>query len=342
MGAQRNGFVKYINTETFSRELRSRAISSSERKVLIARLNGSDQEKDLTAPVNCRGFGRIRHFRVERHSDWPSNPLPNLPVAKALGCPVAKALKAQVFQNAACNWRCWYCYVDFDRLSANLRVSEYLRADELVDMYLAEDDRPEVIDLSGGQPDLVPEWVFWMMEALQSRGLAGKIFLWSDDNLSNWYFWKYLTPRQRTYVASFPSYSRVACFKGYDETSFAFNTLAAPELFEQQLRIFRRLVDEGLDMYAYVTFTSPPQREMPLLVRRFVDKLQEIHPNLPLRTVPLKIEAFTPTQTRMKSEHREAMQFQHEVVAAWKEELVARFPDAVRSIPICDVSLRGS
>jgi uncharacterized Fe-S cluster-containing radical SAM superfamily protein len=207
-------------------------------------------------------------------------------------------------------------------------------------MYLADNDRPEMIDLSGGQPDLVPEWLLWMMEALHSRGLAGKIFLWSDDNLSNWYFWEYLTPRQREYIVSFPSYSRVACFKGYDEASFAFNTLAAPELFEQQLRIFRRLIDEGVDMYAYVTFTSPPEPEMPRLMRRFVNKLQEIHPNLPLRTVPLKIEAFTPTRARMKSHHREAIRFQYEVAAAWEEELIARFPVAPRSVPMCEVSLK--
>jgi len=50
-----------------------------------------------------------------------------------------------------------------------------------------------MIDLSGGQPDLTPEWIPWMMEELNNRGLTDKVYLWSDDNLSNDYFWKYLS-----------------------------------------------------------------------------------------------------------------------------------------------------
>lgn len=329
-----------INTETFSAHLRERAIIPSEKKILIARLSGSKQERDITSPINCEGYGRIRHFRYYKHEDWSPNPLPIVPAAKALGYTPEKVLRAQVFQNSACNWRCWYCFVDFDRLSADLRVSKYFTAGELIEMYLALENRPEVIDLSGGQPDLVPEWVLWTMEVLKQEGLDGKLFLWSDDNLSNKYFWEYLTPKQRIFMAGFPNYSRVACFKGYDELSFAFNTLAAPELFWQQFDIFRGLLEQGFDMYAYVTFTAIPHKGLYTAMERFTDKLQEIHPNLPLRTVPLKIEAFTPTQKRMKPEHEEAMVFQHEVHNTWVEQLQQRFSKDNLSTLISDVPMR--
>lgn len=119
-----------INTEYYSIRLREKVINPSEQKVLIACLSGSGQEKDLSAPVNCGGYGRIRHFRINKHDDWSLDPLPNLPAAKALGHPSGTVIRAQVFQLAACVWRCWYCFVDYDRLSANQRVSKYFSADE--------------------------------------------------------------------------------------------------------------------------------------------------------------------------------------------------------------------
>ena len=328
-----------INTEFYSRHLRERAILLSEGKILISRLSSSTQEKDINTPVNCSGYGRIRHFRLHAYADWSPNPLPIVPAARALGLAPDETILAQVFQNAACNWRCWYCYVDFALLSANLRLSHYFTADELVDMYLHEEHPTAVLDLSGGQPDIVPEWVLWTMKSLEDHGRAGQVFLWSDDNLSSRYFWTFLTREERRYVANFPNYARVGCFKGYDPTSFAFNTLAAPELFDQQFEIYRDLLREGLDMYAYVTFTAQPHTGLDQAMGRFMDKLQSIHRNLPLRTVPLKIEIFTPTRGRIRQEQERALAFQHDVHRAWLEELNKRFSDKERQSPICDIQV---
>lgn len=328
-----------INTEKFSSELRRRSVLPAERKVLVARLAGSDQEKDLSAPVNCRGYGRIRHFRLLPHGDWSPDPLPILPAAKALHYPAGRQVRAQVFQIGSCNWRCWYCFVDTNRLSADVGVSDFLSADELVDLFLAEEERPEILDLSGGQPDLVPEWTLWMAEAIERRGLAGKVFLWSDDNLSTRYHWEYLTPSQRRYLAEFPASGRVACFKGYDQHSFAFNTLASPELFPLQFEYFRALLEDGHDLYSYVTFTGPPNPHLHDDMRTFVDNLQDISRLLPLRAVPLKISVFTPTGRRMRRQHEEAIRFQDEAHAAWLSELSGRFTPMERSLPITEVSL---
>lgn len=329
-----------IDTELVSARLRGRAILVDEQKILITRLSGSEQEQDISSPVNCGGYGRVRHFRLTRHADWSANPLPILPAAKALQRPPGEELRVQVFQNAACNWRCWYCFVDFNRLSAIPELSGFFTAGDLIDAYLAEADRPDVIDLTGGQPDLVPEWVLWTIDELDSRGLAGQVFLWSDDNLSNRYFWDFLTADQRARIATYPSYARVACFKGYDEASFVFNTRATSSHFNQQFEIFSDLIDQGLDMYAYVTFTATPRDGLGLAMRQFVDRLQRIHVNLPLRTVPLKIEVFTPTAPRVGPDQELALAFQHQVHAAWLEELDRRFSSVERAVPICDVPLR--
>jgi len=279
-----------IDTDDFSARLRVRAVDRVSRRVLVAMLRDSAQEADLSEPTNCGGIGRIRHFQRQTRHGWPSNPLPVDPACQALGIPPAEQLRAQVFQNAACNWRCWYCYVPYGLLSANSSRGLWLTADELLDRWAAVSDCPPVVVLSGGQPDLTPEWVPWMLAARSERGLNQKLYLWSDDNLSTDYFWRYLNDAEQELVATAPCYGRVCCFKGFDPESFAFNTHAAPELFDRQFQLFARLLAAGMDLYAYATFTTPSTDRIADKIARFMDRLQDIAANLPLRTVPLEIQ----------------------------------------------------
>src|SRR5580704_13703064 len=163
------GVLPTIDTVNFSEHLRNRAVRVDSREILITRFDGSKEAEDFTLPSNCEGFGRIHHFKRSQGCDWPSNPLPIDPALKALCLPKRDTLEVQVFQNAVCSWRCWYCFVDFDLLSANPKHSEFKSAAELLDLYLKESNRPAIIDLSGGQPDLVPEWTVWMLEEIAAR-----------------------------------------------------------------------------------------------------------------------------------------------------------------------------
>jgi uncharacterized Fe-S cluster-containing radical SAM superfamily protein len=328
-----------INTDQFSKTLRERSINVAGRKLLITNFLGSEQEKDLTVPANCNGYGRIRHFRRETSDGWPLNPLPIDPASKALGIPSTDLLHAQVFQNASCNWRCWYCYVQFSLLAADETHSGWLSPAELMDLYLNQPSPPKVIDLSGGQPDLVPEWIPWMMEELRSRQLDDSIYLWSDDNLSNDYFWKFLSNSEREVVATYKNYGKVCCFKGFDAESFAFNTCAAPELFDRQIDLMKRYVGLSLDVYGYVTLTTPAGEGIPERIKRFFDCLQAIHPNLPLRVIPLEIKVFTPVVGRADSKHHESMANQQRAIAAWQNELHARFRQSDLDCNISDVSM---
>ena len=186
---------------------------------------------------------------------------------------------------------------------------------------------------------MVPEWTLWMMEALEERGLAGSLFLWSDDNLSNRYLWNYLTEEQRLFMSRFPKYARVGCFKGFDEQSFSLNTSAEPSLFGRQFEIMRDLIREGFDVYAYATFTSEPHSNIAPAMSRFVDRLQELDVRLPLRTVPLKIEVLTPTKERVKTKHETALKVQHEAHDAWLSEIRKRFTEQEASAPINQIPL---
>lgn len=330
-----------IDTDKFSDHLRSKAINIPEEKILVTNFTNSEQESDLTVPANCEGFGRIRHFKYSVNENWFTNPLPIFPANRAIGQPNTNMIRAQVFQNAVCNWRCWYCFVDFKLLSGNPKFSSFLSCRELVDMYLDQSDPPEVIDLSGGQPDLTPEWVPWMMKELTSRGLSDKIYLWSDDNLSNDYFWRYLSEEQLDLINGYKNYGRVCCFKGIDEDSFVLNTKATPDLFEQQFKLFDRLLmNLKVDLYCYITLTAQTNTNFSTAIPKLFDRLQSIHENLPLRVVPLEIIEFTPLQGRMGEKEQDAIVGQYKAKDEWMNQLTKRFSASQLKLDITDINLR--
>jgi uncharacterized Fe-S cluster-containing radical SAM superfamily protein len=332
--------VGTIDTDAYSLRLRERAIDPLRKKILLTNFRGTAQESDLSEPANCEGYGRVRHFSRQSNSAWPANPLPIDPAAAALGLGRIDALRAQVFQNAACNWRCWYCFVPFPLLSANERYASWIDAETLIDLFAALPSRSPMIDLTGGQPDLVPEWVPWTLDALADRGIDHSVYVWSDDNLSNDYFWRYLSDSQIELLANSSRYGRVCCFKGFDSSSFSFNTNAAPDLFDRQFHLFDHLMTTGIDLYAYATFTSPTTEGIADSMRRFVDRLQSISPDLPLRTVPLEIVVWSPVHSRLNEVRLSALQNQWHAIEAWNNELTDRFSRSQRDRPINEIQLR--
>lgn len=74
-------------------------------------------------------------------------------------------------------------------------------------------------------------------------------------------------------------------------------------------------------------------------MQRFVDRLQALDKNLPLRTVPLEIQVFSPVQRRMNSLTREALRHQYVAIEAWKHVLESRYSCTEREQNIADVRL---
>jgi hypothetical protein len=180
-----------------------------------------------------------------------------------------------------------------------------------------------------------------MMRELRLQGLDDQIYLWSDDNLSNDYFWQHLALEDIEEICTYPNYGKVCCFKGFDEISFSFNTRETPGLFGQQFEIMRRLLCLDLDLYCYATFTTPVAETIADSMARFIDRLQELDPNLPLRTVPLEIRVYEPTRERLRGSTSEALANQYKAVAAWREELAMRYSTDDLNRPITEVSLRN-
>lgn len=125
--------------------------------------------------------------------------------------------------------------------------------------------------------------------------------------------------------------------QGIYADTFAFNTSVSGNLFAQQFDLARQLIELGIDLFGYVTLTSPDIAHVEAEMAVFVDRLQQIDPNFPLRIIPLQIVPFTPVQSRLNDVRVQSMINQHVAVERWKIELKNRFTAQALSTPICDV-----
>jgi uncharacterized Fe-S cluster-containing radical SAM superfamily protein len=332
--------ASYLNSVEMANRYRSKALDVPGRRILVTQFSGTEQEDDLSVPANCNGYGRIRHFQRSRVAEWPDNPLPIDPARHYLQLVPADAIEAQVFQNAVCNWRCWYCFVPFRLLDANTKHSSLMGVSELIDLWEKEPQPPAMIDLSGGQPDIVPEWIVWTINEIRSRGLDRKVYLWSDDNLSTDYFWTALTDAEREFIRGYAGYGRVCCFKGFDDESFSFNTSAAPNEFSLQFDRIARLINLGIDIYGYATFTCPNVANLGSKMSVFIDRLRAISDYLPLRVVPLQIWPYTPTSGRFNILRSQSLENQRAAVLEWSEKLERLYPSSWLERAIYEIPLR--
>jgi len=327
-----------LNSERMAEALRAKSVNLEERLVRMAKIAGSIQETDLSLPTNCSGFGRIHHFRTAPDLKWINDPLPMTPACKYFGASVSDTILAQVFQLAACDFRCWYCFVDYNMLSADSTRSEFVSPKRLLEMMRLENTGSNLIDLSGGQPDIVPEYILWFLEARLELGMEKTHFVWADDNLSTDYLWKYLSENQISFMFNRPGFARVGCLKGFDAESFAFNTRADRSLFDHQIDILGRLVKTGFDQYGYITLTAMNVDDVGAKIARLLDEIQSrVHPNFPLRIVPLRIFQFGANADRYI---KEADENQFRALDAWLSEMQKRFTSAELSTPITDVDIR--
>ena len=197
---------------------------------------------------------------------------------------------------------------------------------------LEENLGPHTVDLTGGQPDLAPEWPVWFLQDLD-RFSESRVYVWSDDNLSTDYLWRYLSAEQLDLLGDHSRYGRACCIKGFDSESFTFNTRAKPELFDHQFDLLSRIRHETeIDYYVYLTITSPSTDDLRNKIRNLVDRLQWIGEYVPLRCVPLKIVEWGPVAPRMTPTTAAAIRNQHSAVTEWTAELDRRFPGVSLSV----------
>jgi hypothetical protein len=73
---------------------------------------------------------------------------------------------------------------------------------------------------------------------------------------------------------------------------------------------------------------------------RFVDRLQSLDEYLPLRTIPLEIQVFTPVAKRNITDLGAILLNQQRAIESWQEEMQDRFSEDERKQPITGVPLK--
>jgi hypothetical protein len=136
-----------------------------------------------------------------------------------------------------------------------------------------------------------------------------------------------------------PGFVRVGCLnKGFDVESFTFNTRADGKLFEQQIDLLARFVRAGFDQYGYITITTMNIDDLQGKMARLLDIIQNrVHPNFPLRIVPLRIFGFNVNENRY---NKQAEKNQFRALDAWLAEMQRRFSVTELAMPINDVNIK--
>lgn len=270
--------------------LREHIYNNEKRSIKVINFSETPQRGDSyhvqsTSPyVRVREFSSFAMHAQPRFIDYRS-PRYNCLLKKNAKAADAPWRTATV-QLLGCSWRCWYCYVDATNLAKSSPHAREIGIAELCDEILS---LPlDIIDLSGGQPDLVPEWVSITHDRLSRLGDGSSVHLRSEDNLSNDCLWRFLGDKEARRLATSDRYTRVGCFKGFDEESYV-NVVGKAGSLDDQFACAERLFETGFDPFYYATFSPGTVDRIEMRVRAFFERLQRISEWLPLRIVPLSL-----------------------------------------------------
>ena len=103
----------------------------------------------------------------------------------------------------------------------------------------------------------------------------------------------------------------------------------------------KECIDLGLDVYGYVTLTSPHEDGVARGVNDLLDRFQAIDCNFPLRVIPLRIAIYTPVGQRIARDtvRERSLAIQEEAIAVWRGEIDSRFSADQRAQQIYNVPL---
>ena len=336
--------MKWYNPFEVAEKLRPKMIDLKNKKVLLAVLAGTGQEKDLTKERFFENIFRAKIYTKpeERELDYFKGEPAGI-ASERLGVSPDECNAVFLGQINGCNLDCWYCYVDRIANSANHKYGKFFSAEEYLKHFLEQRSRGlNVLRISGGEVFIVPEIIFWMVEAIEKAKLENDLYVWVDCNLATGNnYWKYLNMRQRAKIRKFKNLGVCVCYKGFDDKTFYENTGAAPEFFEEQIKLHRRLVDEKLDVYSYLYPVTSSADNLRKRLADFMDRLQlGVGRYAPLRMATPPIKVYGPTEKRLTPERKRALENQWEAMKVWKEELQKRYTPEQLSLKPHEISVR--
>lgn len=269
--------------------MRDNVYRESDGSALFANLLGTKEAEDSYHQINHGGFGRVRNFKNflfhvetdirERRKFFRLN-------AAGEWC---SQFQSQVFQIGICTLKCWYCFVDRENLDGTNPYSAYLKPKDILQMFLESWPNIRNLDISGGSPDLCPEFVLELLCEIERAGLKEKITIWVESNLDVNYYCK--LPRKKIeYMAAFPNFHLLCSLKGWDSPSVAFNTRNTAS-FDQQLDGLRFFYQHNFSLSVYLVFVGKTIANNKEVTELF-NQLKRISRKLPEQCIPIYIKKF--------------------------------------------------
>jgi uncharacterized Fe-S cluster-containing radical SAM superfamily protein len=203
--------------------------------------------------------------------------------------------KVFTFQLNACNYDCNYCYVPLVLKTPNREWGKFFRAKEIVSAFLEirkkYNLKMNVIRASGGEIFCIaPDLVYEIYSQIKDRNLDKEIYFWIDTNLSTTKIIKKFERELREMFKA-KNVGIVGCFKGTCEEDFEILTGRNRKFYKNQFECTKFLLDLKADLYLYLSALAYGKdlKEIKEKLSYFIENLEKINENLPLRTELLVI-----------------------------------------------------
>lgn len=251
-----------------------------------------------------------------------------------------------IVQIGVCNFRCFYCYVDFRFLTGRNVV--HVTALQVVEQFLArraelakEGVELNVLRISGGEPMLAPDLTLECLRILRDRELAGEICVKTETNLAPLVTIDGTCPAARwADLAEFrthPNFILHPTFHGLNRQSLRRISTANWDNFEMMFDAIRTLIDFGIDFYPSFGANTVAVDD----VDAFFSELKQIHENLPLRIAVRKFHLEYEAPATRENGSRDVMVYDHvATISAWDARLRREYGVGYGELPRHQFPLR--
>ncbi|MBN2203293.1 MAG: radical SAM protein [Candidatus Aenigmarchaeota archaeon] len=236
--------------------------------------------------------------------------------------------RAFTIQLSGCNYNCNYCFVPPETNACNPNFSKYFSVKEIVDYFLkAREDFNEpinVVRVTGGENMIVPEFVIELYNELEK---IDGTYLWIDTNLSATKHMENVENELKD-VLKRRNVGVTGCFKGTCKEDFSLITGAQQSFFDDQFKAAKLFLDWKTDLYVYlpalVYGNSVEQK-----IDGFVNMLQALNKNLPLRVEMLIIHEYPAAKRNMELKSKEKRPIpltdQRKVFDSWYNKILPKY-----------------
>lgn len=317
----------------------------------IAPLKEADMPNKLTnilrvfQPIDSskgRKANQVYGFDFDKHADVLSDS--PITIAAKLGLNWVNYNNHVIVQSGICNFRCQYCYVDYQFLG---KVMIQVSAEEIVEQFLQQREIAKskgndfnVLRISGGEPMLVPDLTLACLRMISKLGLSKEVFIKTETNLS-----PLVKVNGKSLATEWADFKELATYKnfivhptlhGLSAEGLRNNANVSLNMFDIICEGLQAFVEYGIDFYPSFGANTVTLDE----TINFFAIAKKIHKNLPLRIAvrPFKFDYAAITK-RNKEDAFAQISKQNEIIHTWDKLLKDEYGIGYAEVPRHEVTL---